>query len=215
MAICKAQDRAQWQASAEALVAVDARFRTYVDRFGAPQLRLARESAFVSLSRSIVFQQLHGAAAARIWQRLAEEVGAPFSPAAVLSRRDETFRLAGLSRHKLAALRDLALRIEEGTLKLRNCARLTDYEIVEALTQVRGIGRWTAEMFLIFHLRRPDVWPITDYGVRKGFARAFGATQMPTPRDLQHRADAYRPHRSALTWYLWQVAAEKPASVRS
>lgn len=208
----KEQDRVQWEASAAALVAIDARFRPHVDRFGAPSFRLSRESAFVSLCRSIAFQQLHGAAASRIWNRVADAVGSPFSPRAVLALPDEAFRLAGLSRHKVASLRDLASRMEAGTITLRNCAQRADAQIVRELTTVRGIGRWTAEMFLIFYLRRPDVWPVTDFGVRKGYALIFGAAEMPNPRDLDNKAEVYRPHRSTLTWYLWQVAAQAPAS---
>lgn len=213
MAITRAADNAQWQASADALVAVDARLRAYTERFGPPRPRLARESAFVSLSRSIVFQQLHGAAASRIWQRVAEAVGPPLSPSAFMRVSDGAFRRAGLSRHKLASIRDLATRVDEKKLTLRSISRRGDEEIIQELTAVRGIGRWTAEMFLLFHLRRKDVWPVTDYGVRKGFARFSGLSEMAAARALQHAADRYRPHRSALTWYLWQVASALPASL--
>lgn len=212
VAVSRTHDNAQWQASAEALVAIDVRFRAYIERFGPPRPRLARESALVSLSRSIVFQQLHGAAAARIWQRVSAAVGTPFSSSAMLAVSDETFRRAGLSRHKLASLRDLAARVEAKTLPLRFLSQRANEDIVRELTTVRGIGRWTAEMFLLFHLRRKDVWPVSDYGVRKGFARFAGVPEMPSARALVDQADRYRPHRSALTWYLWQIASEPAAS---
>ena len=212
VAITRVQDNAQWQASADALVEIDARFHAYVERFGPPRPRFARESAFVSLSRSVVFQQLHGAAASRIWQRVSEAVGTPFSSSAFLAISDQVLRCAGLSRNKIASLRDLASRVEAKTLRLQFPSRKSDEDIVRELTVVRGIGRWTAEMFLLFHLRRKDVWPVTDYGVRKGFARFAGFTEMPSPSALSDAANRYRPHRSALTWYLWQIASAIPAS---
>ena len=166
---------------------------------------------FDSLAESIAYQQLNGRAAATIWGR----VRAIFpkrkflEPQAVLKTPDETLRAAGLSRSKVAALKDLAAKTIDGTVPTaRAMARMTDDEIVERLVQVRGIGRWTVEMLLLFDLGRPDVWPVHDYGVRKGFAKIFGKRKLPTPKQMVKLGARFAPYRSALAWYCWRALDE-------
>jgi len=166
---------------------------------------------FDSLAESIAYQQLNGKAAATIWGR----VRAIFpkrkflEPQAVLKTPDETLRAAGLSRSKVAALKDLAAKTIDGTVPTaRAMARMTDDEIVERLVQVRGIGRWTVEMLLLFDLGRPDVWPVHDYGVRKGFAKIFGKRKLPTPNQMVKLGARFAPYRSALAWYCWRALDE-------
>jgi DNA-3-methyladenine glycosylase II len=167
---------------------------------------------FDALAESIAYQQLSGKAAATIWKR----VRAIFArrkfldPQLVLDTPDEKFRAAGLSRSKVAALKDLATKTLDGTVpNVRALARMSDEEIIERLTQVRGIGRWTVEMLLLFDLGRPDVWPVHDYGVRKGFAKIFGKRKLPTPKQMQRQGAKFQPYRSALAWYCWR-ALDKP-----
>src|SRR5256884_2235797 len=163
---------------------------------------------FDALAESIAYQQLSGKAAATIWKR----VRALFpkrkflNPKLVLETADEKFRAAGLSRSKVAALKDLAAKTIEGTVPTRRAlAKMTDDEIIERLIQVRGIGRWTAEMLLLFDLGRPDVWPGHDYGVRKGFAKIFGKRKLPTPKQMDKHGRKFAPFRSALAWYCWRA----------
>src|SRR5947208_4655154 len=163
---------------------------------------------FEALAELIAYQQLSGKAAATIWKR----VRAIFpkrkflDPKLVLETSDEKFRAAGLSRSKVAALKDLAAKTIEGTVPTgRAMAKMTDDEIVERLIQVRGIGRWTVEMLLLFDLGRPDVWPVHDYGVRKGFAKTFGRRKLPTPKELMKFGERWRPYRSVAAWYFWRA----------
>ena len=163
---------------------------------------------FDALAESIAYQQLSGKAAATIWRRVREIFPRKkfLDPKAVLQTPDETFRAAGLSRSKVAALKDLAAKTLDGTVPTaRKMARMSDEEIIERLSAVRGIGRWTAEMLLLFHLARPDVWPVTDYGVRKGFAKTFRRRKLPTPKQLHRLGEKWRPYRSAAAWYFWRA----------
>ena len=164
-----------------------------------------RHSAFVTLSRSIVGQQLAGAAAETIWGRYAALFSGTPTPDATLSLPDELARGAGLSRAKWEALQALARAERDGELRLRGLGRLDDESVRERLTQVRGIGPWTANMFLLFHLRRPDVWPTGDLGVRYGFALAWGLPDVPSPKQLETLGDDFRPHRSAVAYYCWRA----------
>jgi methylated-DNA-[protein]-cysteine S-methyltransferase len=179
------------------------------DRLGPFRLRLASlQTPFEALAESIVYQQLTGRAAATILGRtvaLFRPRRFP-RPADLLAASDEMLRGAGLSRGKVAALRDLAAKTEEGLVPgLAALRRMSDDEIVERLTQVRGIGPWTAQMLLIFRLGRPDVLPVTDYGVRKGFSRVFGKRKLPTPKALLKYGDRWRPYRTVASWYLWRA----------
>ncbi|HEY6593204.1 MAG TPA: DNA-3-methyladenine glycosylase 2 family protein [Asanoa sp.] len=168
------------------------------------------DGGFAALVRAITFQQLAGRAAVAIHGRLRALVDGEFGPAAVLALTDEQMRGAGLSRAKIAALRDLAAKVLDGTVVLSPRTTMSDEEIISRLSTVRGIGRWTAEMYLIFQLRRLDVWPVDDLGVRQGYARIFGLDAAPTARELQPLGDRFRPYRSVLALYCWQAAALAP-----
>jgi 3-methyladenine DNA glycosylase/8-oxoguanine DNA glycosylase len=166
------------------------------------------QSVFAALLRSIVYQQLSGKAAATILSRVCA-LCAPKrfpTPRGILALPPERLRAAGLSTAKTAAVRDLAQRTLDGTVPtLARVRRLDDEEIVERLTTVRGIGRWTVEMLLIFRLGRPDVLPLTDLGIRKGYARTFRRRQLPEPAALARRGERWRPYRSVASWYLWRA----------
>jgi DNA-3-methyladenine glycosylase II len=197
--------RRHLSASDKRLAALIARSRNYEIE---PTLKLR---PFDALAESIAYQQLSGKAAATILKR----VRAIFpkrkflDPKIVLQTPDERFRAAGLSRSKVAALKDLAAKTIDGTVPTaRAMAKMTDDEIVERLVQVRGIGRWTVEMLLLFELARPDVWPVHDYGVRKGFAKIFGKRQLPTPKQMTNHGKRFAPYRSALAWYCWRALDE-------
>jgi DNA-3-methyladenine glycosylase II len=162
---------------------------------------------FDALAESIAYQQLSGKAAATIWGRVrALFPGKYLAPKLVIETADETLRAAGLSRSKIAALKDLAAKTLDGTVPTaRALARMSDEEIIARLITVRGIGRWTAEMLLLFDLGRPDVWPVDDYGMRKGFAKTFGRRKLPTPKQLQKFGEKWRPYRSVAAWYFWRA----------
>jgi 3-methyladenine DNA glycosylase/8-oxoguanine DNA glycosylase len=163
---------------------------------------------FDALAESIAYQQLSGKAAATIWGRVRALYPRRkwLDPRLVLATPDEKFRAAGLSRSKTAALKDLAAKTINGTVpSARALAGMSDEEIIVRLTMVRGIGRWTAEMLLIFELGRLDVWPATDYGVQKGFAKTFGRRKLPTPKQLHRLGEKWRPYRSVAAWYFWRA----------
>ncbi len=191
------------------LAEADPRLGELIAAKGPLRLRLqARRSPFESLLQSIVYQQLNGKAAATILGRvLALYPGKRFpSPADVLGTPEARLRGAGLSRGKLAAIRDLARKADDGVVPgFAALRRMDDEEIVERLTVVRGIGRWTVEMMLIFRLGRPDVLPVTDYGVRKGFQKAFARRELPEPKEIEKRGSRWRPWRSVASWYLWRA----------
>ena len=165
------------------------------------------QSPFQALAESIVYQQLTGKAAATIHGRLVSLFPRKrITPERLLETHARRLRGAGLSRAKVLALKDLAKKTLDGVVPtLARLHAMTDGEIVERLIQVRGIGRWSVEMLLIFRLGRPDVWPATDYGVRKGYARVFGGGRLPSPKYLERRGERWRPHRSVAAWYLWRA----------
>lgn len=182
-----------------------------IDRVGPFALRPERRrSLFAALAESIVYQQLTGRAAATIFARLCARAPCPpggLSPEHILDASDEELRAVGLSRPKQLSLRDLARRTAAGELpSLREVARMDDETIVERLTPVRGIGRWTVEMLLIFRLGRPDVLPLDDYGVRKGFAAAFRTRDLPARQRLERHGARWSPYRTVASWYLWRAA---------
>jgi DNA-3-methyladenine glycosylase II len=162
---------------------------------------------FGVLVRAIVFQQLAGSAARAIHQRVRATVGGDFTPAALAAVPDETLRAAGLSANKLASLRDLSAKVLDGTVELDGLSRRTDEEIIARLVTVRGIGRWTAEMFLMFELRRLDVWPVDDLGVRQGYGLAWGIDPPPLARELLPLGERFRPYRSIVARYCWEAVA--------
>jgi DNA-3-methyladenine glycosylase II len=166
---------------------------------------------FEALARNIVFQQLHGSAAEAIHRRVVGLFGGGrLRPQDILDASEEALRGVGLSGAKTAALKDLAAKTLDGTVPtLARLKRMEDEEIVERLTRVRGIGRWTVEMLLMFRLGRPDVLPVGDYAVRKGFMVAYGLDGMPKPKEIERHAEAWRPYRSVASWYMWR-ALEHP-----
>jgi DNA-3-methyladenine glycosylase II len=180
-----------------------------IRKVGPCQLKAdVRRSPFQALIRAVAHQQLTGRVAEVILGRfLALYPRGRFpTPEQVLDTPVAALRGVGFSTAKAAALRDIAARTAEGLVPTRRvAARLPDEEIIERLTQVRGVGRWTVEMLLIFTLGRPDVWPVDDFGVRKGFALAFGHEELPRPRELREAGEKWRPHRSTAAWYLWRA----------
>ena len=158
---------------------------------------------FGALVRSIVYQQLAGRAAQAIHQRVRSTVDGTLTPETLTAVPDEALRAAGLSGNKLASLRDLSAKILDGTLDLKRSSRLSDDDLVAALVTVRGIGRWTAEMYLMFELRRLDVWPVDDLGVRQGYGLAWGLPAAPSAKELAPLGDRFRPYRSIVARYCW------------
>src|SRR5579875_3268767 len=204
------------------LSAADPKLRQLIERAGPFTLRLpAQQSPFEALAESIVYQQLHGKAAASIHARMIASFepicGFGNHPSAqhLLDCPNEQLREAGLSKNKMLALRDLAAKTLDGTVpSLATIKKMSDEDIIEHLSQVRGIGRWTVEMLLIFRLGRPDVLPVSDYGVRKGFALTFLGLKpsqkvtpdlLATPAQMERRAKKWKPWRSVASWYLWRA----------
>ncbi len=180
----------------------------WVRRVGPIRLPELTGGRFPYLVRSILHQQLAGKAAATIHGRFVEAVGGAVTADSILATPEPVLRAAGLSRGKLQAVHDLARRAPE--LRLEEIDALSDEEIVWRLTRVRGIGPWTAHMFLIFALRRADVWPVGDLGVRAGYARVHGLEAAPTQKTLLPLGERYRPWRSAAAWYFWRALEVEP-----
>jgi DNA-3-methyladenine glycosylase II len=194
----------------------DPKLGALMDRVGEFTLKLdALPSPFESLLESILYQQLHGKAAATIHRRVREYYGGDPSPQALIDTPDEVLRAAGVSGNKTRAMKDLAAKTLDGTVPSHAAIRkMADADIVERLTEVRGIGPWTVEMLLIFRMGRPDVLPVTDYGVRKGFALTFmrvpksrplAAEDLPKPDVVFKRGLRWAPFRSVASWYLWRA----------
>lgn len=200
--------RSAWAAAAEELADRHPVPALLLERHGAPRLRPGAkpDDRFRALAESIAYQQLAGRAAEAIWSRVVSAVGTPFTPEAVLDAGYDALRAAGFSNAKATSVLDLAERTHAGEIRFERIGRLSDAEIVEHLTVVRGIGPWTAQMFLLFELRRLDVWPTADYGVRAGFARAFDMPDLPTERELGELGAPYAPYRSVLAWWCWREA---------
>jgi DNA-3-methyladenine glycosylase II len=204
------------------LAAADEKLAALMERIGPFALRVkSAHSPFEALLEAILHQQLHANAARAILGRLL----AGFDdlhprPEQLLAAPEEMLRAAGLSQGKLLSLRDLAAKTLDGTVpSLAAIRRMDDAEVIERLGQVRGIGKWTAEMLLIFRLGRPDVFPVTDYGVRKGFLLTFGRVKagrpitlkmLPKPEAMERRAKRWRPWRSVASWYLWRACELPP-----
>lgn len=187
---------------------VEPRFGPVIDAAGPcrlPPRRRPPGSHFEALARSIAFQQLAGKAASTIWGRVRTLVDGPFTPGAVLALPEASLRGAGLSGSKTASLLDLAAHTHDGSLRLRSIRSLDDDAVVDHLTRVRGIGEWTAHMFLMFRLGRVDVWPTGDLGVRQGYARITDRPEPPSARDLEPLGDPLRPYRSVAAWYCWRA----------
>jgi DNA-3-methyladenine glycosylase II len=181
-------------------------------------IRIGRRtgSHFAGLVEAIVYQQLAGAAARAIHGRLVAALDDDVGPEALLALSDETLRGVGLSGNKARSLRDLATKVLDGTVVLspRGLSRQSDEEVIARLSTVRGIGPWTAQMFLMFRLRRLDVWPVGDFGVRQGYGLAWGVP-MPTARELEPLGDPYRPYRTVVAWYCWRAVELNTGSADS
>jgi DNA-3-methyladenine glycosylase II len=173
--------------------------------------RGSRPDPYQALARAIVGQQLSTKAAASIWTKLLEQFGGETpTPEKVLARKPAQLQKAGLSRSKVEFLCDLARRVEDGRLDLRRIAKLPDEDVIAELIEVKGIGRWTGEMFLIFHLARPDVVSTGDLGIRRAVQIAYGLDDLPGPQDLERIAEEWRPHRTLACLYLWRSLAKTP-----
>jgi DNA-3-methyladenine glycosylase II len=190
-----------------------------MERTGPFRLPRPTSGHFAALAESILYQQLAGAAAAAIHRRFVALFDGDLTPRAVLAVPEKKLREAGLSGSKATSIRDLATKVADGTVPLERISRFPDEEIVTRLSVVRGIGRWTAEMFLIFQLRRLDVWPVDDYGVRTGYSLAYGLPDLLTAKQLQPEGDRFRPYRTVVAWYCWEAVhaarAAKAAAGRS
>jgi DNA-3-methyladenine glycosylase II len=162
------------------------------------------EPAFHSLAEAIVYQQLHGKAAATIFKRLTDLAGEPLTPEGILKLSEEQLRGVGLSKQKLSYLRDLAQKTKSGELDFSGLADLSDAEVIQALTQVKGIGVWTAHMFLMFSLRRPDVLPTGDLGIQMAIRKHYRKRKLPKPVHMEKIAKSWSPYRSVACWYLWR-----------
>jgi DNA-3-methyladenine glycosylase II len=174
-----------------------------IDRVGPYQFAV-REPTFETLARSIAFQQLNGKAAGSIFQRLRKAVGRRFTATAFLKLSTEELRACGLSRQKIASLTDLAEHVVGRKINFRKLPELPDEEVIALLSQVRGVGVWTVQMFLIFALQRPNVMPLGDFGVRNAVRRAYGLADLPKPAELAKLAEKWHPYCSVATWYLWR-----------
>lgn len=200
--------RFSFRHAATALATADPHLAGVIAAVGPPRMRRPHDGEhplFSALGRAIVYQQLAGKAAAAIHGRYAALFDGEPSPEAVLAAGEATLRTAGLSGSKAQAILDLAAHVARGELEAARLRRASDEEIITALTRVRGIGRWTAEMYLIFDLRRPDVWPVDDLGVRKGYALVHGLADLPAPKALVGLGEPYRPFRSIAAWYCWRA----------
>jgi len=165
------------------------------------------DGPFGALVRAIVYQQLAGRAAYAIHQRVRAAVGSVVTPEALAAVPDDALRAAGLSGNKLASLRDLSAKILDGSVELNRSSRQSDDELIAALVTVRGIGPWTAEMYLMFELRRLDVWPVDDLGVRQGYGLAWSLEPAPSAKELAPLGDRFRPYRSIVARYCWEAVA--------
>jgi DNA-3-methyladenine glycosylase II len=163
-----------------------------------------REPTFANLVRSIVYQQLSGRVAIVIFNRLVEAAGSPLTPARILKLTPEKLRAIGLSRQKSSYILDLARHTKAGSIAFETIHELTDDAVIEHLTTVKGIGVWTAHMFLIFALRRNDVLPTGDLGVRMAIRKAYNLAELPKPAEIEALAQAWRPYCSVAAWYLWR-----------
>jgi DNA-3-methyladenine glycosylase II len=190
-----------------AVSAADPALAKLIAEVGPYQPRRGDGNYFASLARSIMFQQLAGRAAAAIHARFVTAIGGSVTPEAVLATTPEQLRAAGLSGNKTAAVLDLATRATDGTVPLAELDQLDDEDIIARLSAVRGIGRWTAEMFLMFELGRPDIWPVDDFGVRNGWTLMHQLPEMIKPRALMAEGERFRPYRSVAAWYCWQAVA--------
>ncbi len=178
------------------LCAIIERVGPYRMEYGSPE--------FASVAEAIVYQQLHGKAAATIFKRLVELAGSPITPKGILKLSDEQLRGVGLSKQKSSYLKDLAAKTASGVLDFSKFSELSDEDVIKCLTQVKGIGTWTAHMFLMFSLRRPNVLPTGDYGVQMALKKHYRKRKLPKPKEMEKIARAWEPYRSVACWYMWR-----------
>jgi DNA-3-methyladenine glycosylase II len=190
-------------AGADHIAAVDVRMRAVIERVGGCRLGM-RRPRYAALVRAVVGQQVSTGAARSMYERLRQAAGGVVSAERVARLGDADLRGAGLSRQKAAYVRDLSERVVEGRLDLRRLGRLDDAAVLEALIEVKGVGVWTAQMFLMFVLHRPDVLPVGDLGIQKGFARVFELRRLPSAVWMERAARDWRPYRTVGSWYLWR-----------
>jgi DNA-3-methyladenine glycosylase II len=197
-----------WAEATKAVAARDPVLANLIALVGPIEQRESNaDGHFGALARSIVFQQLAGRAAAAILGRVIAAAGGELTPQALLGLSDEMLRSAGLSRNKLLALKDLSTKVLDGTVDLATTDGQTDEEIAARLVTVRGIGPWSADMFLMFELQRLDIWPTGDLGVRQGYGYAWGMDPPPTAKELMPLGDRFRPYRSVVARYCWEAVA--------
>jgi DNA-3-methyladenine glycosylase II len=177
--------------------------RTIIERVGPCRMEFGVPE-FCSLAEAIVYQQLNGKAAVTIFNRFAALAGDPLTPEGILKLSDEQLRSVGLSKQKSAYLKDLAAKTAAGLLDFSRLHELTDEDVIQHLTQVKGVGVWTAHMFLMFSLRRPNVLPTGDYGVQVAIRKHYKKRKLPKPKDMEKIAKAWAPYRSVACWYLWR-----------
>lgn len=177
--------------------------RAIIDQVGAYQIQF-RDPDFETLVKSIVYQQLSGRVAGVIFGRVTDAAGGRLTPEGILKLRPVRMRTLGLSNQKTAYIRDLARHARDGRVAFEELARLPDEAVIERLTEVKGIGVWTAHMFLIFALRRPDVLPTGDLGIRNAIRNAYGLLALPKPAEMETLSEPWRPYRTVASWYLWR-----------
>jgi len=185
------------------LTQADPVLRAIINRVGPYRMEYG-DPEFHSLAEAIIYQQLNGKAAVTIFKRFAALAGEPLTPEGILKLSEEQLRSVGLSKQKSSYLRDLAAKTHEGKLDFGRLPKLSDDEVIEHLTQVKGIGVWTAHMFLMFALRRPNVLPTGDFGVRMAMKKYYKKRKLPKPDQMEKIAKAWEPYRSVACWYLWK-----------
>jgi len=198
----------EFERARRALMRRDPRLGALIKRVGPCRLPDARtREPFMALVRAILSQQLSGKAATTIYNRVVDLAGGPeaLTPAALLAIAPADLRKAGVSGPKTAYLRDLAERVQDRRLDLAALETQNDEDVIAAITSVKGLGRWSAEMFLMFKLNRPDIFPLADLGIVKGVQKLFGMKRRPKPRTMERLAQPWRPYRSVAAWYLWRI----------
>jgi DNA-3-methyladenine glycosylase II len=177
--------------------------RAIIERVGPCRMEFG-EPTFHSLAEAIIYQQLNGKAAVTIFKRFTDVAGTPVTPEGIIKLSEQQLRAVGLSKQKSSYLRDLAEKTKTGLLNFEKLAGMPEAEVIEHLTQVKGVGVWTAHMFLMFTLRRPDVLPTGDYGVQVAIKKYYRKRKLPKPKDMEKIAKAWSPYRSIACWYLWR-----------
>jgi DNA-3-methyladenine glycosylase II len=185
------------------LMKSDPVMRGIIERVGACRMEYG-EPTFHSLAEAIVYQQLNGKAAVTIFKRFTDAAGEPVTPQGVLNLTKQQLRAVGLSKQKSSYLRDLAAKTESGLLNFEKLQGMEEADVIEHLTQVKGVGVWTAHMFLMFTMRRPDVLPTGDYGIQVAIKKYYRKRKLPKPKDMEKIAQAWSPYRSIACWYLWR-----------